>query len=104
MPITSKTQKAIRCLGFKINAFRFSADDWVADNYNPVDGSTVDATNPGRFDAVNIYGDEYKTVFDYSGDNSSQCPWTGSFYRTGYKEIDLVDYGTKNLKVSTALH
>ena len=26
-------------LGFKINAFRFSADDWVADNYNPVDGS-----------------------------------------------------------------
>jgi iron complex outermembrane receptor protein len=91
-------------LGFKVNAFRFSADDWVADNYNPVDGSDVDATNPGRFDAVNIYGDEYKTVFDYSGDNSANGRGLGSFYRTGYREIDLVDYGTKNLKVSTALH
>jgi len=91
-------------LGFKINAFRFSADDWVADNYNPVDGSNVDATNPGRFDAVNIYGDEYKTVFDYSGDNSTNARGLGSFYRTGYKEGELVDYGTKNLKVSTALH
>ncbi len=92
------------CLGFKVNAFRFSADDWVADNYNPVDGSDVDATNPGRFDAVNVYGDEYKTVFDYSGDNSANGRGLGSFYRTGYREIDLVDYGTKNLKVSTALH
>ena len=83
--------------------FAFSADDWVADNYNPVDGSNVDATNPGRFDAVNIYGDEYKTVFDYSGDNSANARGLGSFYRTGYKEGELVDYGTKNLKVSTAL-
>lgn len=91
-------------LGFKVNAFRFSADDWVADNYDPVDVSQVDATNPGRFDAVNIYGDEYSTVFDYSGDNSANARGLGSFFRTGYKEIDLVDYGTKNLKVSSALH
>ena len=91
-------------LGFKVNAFRFSADDWVADNYNPVDGANDLEGNPGRFDAVNIYGDEYRTVFDYSGDNSSNARALGSFYRTGYREIDLVDYGTKNLKVSTALH
>ena len=91
-------------LGFKVNAFRFSANDWVADNYDPVDGSDVDASNPGRYDAVNIYGDEYRTVFDYSGDNSANGRGLGSFYRTGYKEIDLVDYGTNNLKVSTALH
>ena len=91
-------------LGFKINAFRFSADDWIADNYNPVDGSQVGATNPGGYDAVNVYGDEYSTVFDYSGDNSANARGLGGFYRTGYREIDLVDYGTNNLKVSTALH
>ena len=91
-------------LGFKVNAFRFSADDWVADNYNPVDFANDGLGNPGRFDAVNIYGDEYRPVFDYSGDNSANARGLGSFYRTGYREIDLVDYGTKNLKVSTALH
>ena len=91
-------------LGFKVNAFRFSAYDWEATNYNPVDGSQVDASNPGRYDAVNIYGDEYKPVFDYSGDGSSNARGLGNFFRTGYKEVDLVDYNTENLKVSTALH
>ncbi len=91
-------------LGFKVNAFRFSADDWVADNYNPVDGTDYGSANPGGYDAVNVYGDEYRTVFDYSGDNSANARGLGAFYRTGYREIDLVDYETKNLKVSTALH
>ena len=91
-------------LGFKVNAFRFSAYDWEATNYDPVDGSQVDATNPGRYDAVNIYGDEYKPVFDYSGDGSSNARGLGNFFRTGYREVDLVDYNTENLKVSTALH
>jgi len=91
-------------LGFKVNAFRFSAYDWEATNYNPVDGSQVDPNNPGRYDAVNIYGDEYKPVFDYSGDGSSNARGLGNFFRTGYKEIDLVDYNTENLKVSTALY
>ena len=91
-------------LGFKVNAFRFSAYDWEATNYDPVDGSQIDASNPGRYDAVNIYGDEYKPVFDYSGDGSSNARGLGNFFRTGYKEVDLVDYNTENLKVSTALH
>ena len=91
-------------LGFKLNAFRLTAYDWEATNYNPVDGSLVDSDNPGGFDAVNIYGDEYKPVFDYSGDGSSNSRGLGNFFRTGYKEIDLVDYNTENLKVSTALH
>ena len=91
-------------LGFKVNAFRFSAYDWEATNYNPVDGSQVDAANPGGYDAVNIYGDEYKPVFDYSGDGSSNARGLGNFFRTGYREVDMVDYNTENLKFSTALH
>jgi outer membrane receptor protein involved in Fe transport len=85
---------------YKINAFAFSAYDWEATNYNPVDGSLVDASNPGRFDAVNIYGDEYSTPLDYGGDNSVNARGLGTLFRTGYREIDLVDYNTDNLKVS----
>ena len=53
---------------------------------------------------MNIYGDEYKPVFDRSGDGTSSARGLGNFFRTGYKEVDLVDYDTENLKVSTALH
>lgn len=89
---------------YKINAFAFSAYDWEATNYSPVDGSFVDASNPGRFDAVNIYGDEYSSPLDYSGDNSVNARGLGTIYRTGYKEVDLVDYNTDNLKVSLSGH
>ena len=89
---------------YKVNAFAFSAYDWEATNYNPIDGSLVDASNPGRFDAVNIYGDEYNSSLDLSGDNSATNRGLGTFYRTGYREVDLVDYNTNNLKVSLASH
>ena len=90
--------------GYKINAFKFSANDWRAVNYAPVDGSDVDASNPGGFDAVNIYGDEYSSSMDFSGDGSSDGHGLGTFYRRGYKEEDLVSYDTENLKISTALY
>ena len=91
-------------LGLKVNAYRMSAYDWEANNYDPVDGAIVGRDNAGRYDAVNIYGDEYKPVFDYAGDGSSNARGLGTFFRTGYKEVDLVDYNTENLKFSTALH
>ena len=89
---------------YKVNAFSFSAYDWEATNYGPVDGSLVDASNPGRFDAVNIYGDEYSSPLGYGGDNSTNARGLGTIYRTGYKEVDLVDYNTDNLKVSLSGH
>ena len=85
---------------YKVTAFQFQAYDWEATNYGPVDGSDVLGSNPGRFDAVNIYGDEYKTEFDYSVPPGLNYRGMGTFYRTGYKEIDLVNYNTNNLKVS----
>lgn len=91
-------------LGVKVNAYRMTAYDWEANNYDPVDGAIVGTDNAGRYDAVNVYGDEYKPVFDYAGDGSSNARGLGTFFRTGYKEVDLVDYNTENLKVSTALH
>jgi iron complex outermembrane receptor protein len=99
-----KNEEGQEMLAYKISAYYLRADDWEADDYNPIDGSIDDASNPGRFDAVNIYGDEY-----YPGmDLSDAAPWNyrgiGTFYRTGYKESDVLDYDTKNFKANAAIH
>ncbi len=90
---------------YKLNFEYLQADDWVADNFNPVDGSEVEANNPGRFDAVNIYGDEFQGRNDFSSlPISDPVGLLGRWYRTGYKESDLVDYDTRNYKANAALH
>lgn len=96
---------------FKLNLFYLRADDWEADNYNPVDDSEVGADNPGRFDAVNIYGDENLSVsnnndrrsFDDVKLSANPNPGLGLFYRPGYREVDLVDYDTRNFKANAGL-
>jgi iron complex outermembrane recepter protein len=89
---------------YKLCLYYLNAQDWRADNYEPIYGSTNDANNPGRFDAVNVYGDEYFPAMDYS----NATPWTyrgiGTFYRTGYREEDLLDYNTENIKGNLSFH
>ncbi|MBP6681541.1 MAG: TonB-dependent receptor, partial [Saprospiraceae bacterium] len=93
---------------YKLNFFAFRADDWQAENYNQVlDGRvTVPDDNPGRYDAVNIYGDEYYPLADVTNSDAHLIsdPGIGTFYRTGYKETELVDYDTRNIKANAALH
>ncbi|NJL74746.1 MAG: TonB-dependent receptor plug domain-containing protein [Saprospiraceae bacterium] len=89
---------------YKFNFSYLRADDWVANNFDPVDGSLVPADNPGRYDAVNIYGDEYQRGNDFSTFAPWQYPGLGTWYRTGYKEEDLVNYDTRNIKASFAGH
>ncbi len=93
-----------KTFAFKFNLEYLEADDWEADNYDPIDGSRVPADNPGRYDAVNIYGDEYQRSNDFSSFPIFSNPGQGIWYRTGYREIDLVDYDTRNLKANAALH
>lgn len=89
-------------LAFKLNVFSMSALDWQARNYDATTQSPVGINNPGGYDAVNVYGDEY---------SNSRFRQTGLSYlgygyalRKGYKEDDLVDYHTKNLKLNAAVH
>jgi outer membrane receptor protein involved in Fe transport len=91
---------------YKLNVLYLNAQDWEANNYTPIYGASDGTENPGRFDAVNIYGDEYFPANDYStaSPSSQQYRGAGTFYRTGYREEDLVDYNTENLKVSAAAH
>jgi iron complex outermembrane recepter protein len=91
-------------IAYKLNVYYLRADDWEAENYDPIYGSPDGKDNPGRFDAVNVYGDEYFAANDFS----TTAPWNykgvGTFYRTGYRERDLVDYDTRNLKANAAVH
>ncbi len=92
-------------IAYKLNFEYLQADDWVADNYDPVDDSDVPASNPGRVDAVNIYGDEYQRGNDFSDlPLSDPTGLLGQWHRTGYQEIDLVDYDTRNYKANAAVH
>lgn len=91
-------------LAYKINVFYLRAHDWEANNFEPINGSPNDENNPGRFDAVNVYGDEYFPANDFSDVEPWNYEGLGTYYRTGYKEEDLVDYNTSNFKACGAVH
>ncbi len=101
-----KNKKGQPVVAFKTNFSYLRADDWVADNYDPVTDSEDNfiftaAQNPGRFNAVNIYGDEaftrHNTFFDARAG-------LNTYHRAGYKEVDVVDYDTRNIKAGAAVH
>lgn len=101
----NKSGKSV--VAYKLNFSMLSAYDWVADNYDPVTDTFTNKIfsakdNPGGFNAVNIYGDEYNIVNNDRDFNSS----TGLnvFFRKGYKEVDIVDYNTRNIKAGAAVH
>ncbi len=96
-------KEGYKYLAYKFNVFAFKALDWAADNQSPIYNSGFSANNPGRFDAVNTYGDEYFPANDYSEDPNGK-PGLGTFFRTGYREADLVNYNTKNVKANASVH
>lgn len=94
---------------YKVNFFGLKAYDWVADNYDPITGSTGNLVfnannNPGGWNGVNVYGDEPYSGNNFSNSFYDQRAGLNTFYRTGYKEVDLVDYNTRNIKTGAALH
>jgi iron complex outermembrane receptor protein len=86
-------------IGLKFNIQQLKANDWEADNIDASYDTNSDANNPGGYDAVNIYGDEFNKTGSFN-----DFPGIGTVHRTGYLESDLADYNTKNLKFNTAIH
>ena len=97
-------KEGYKYLAYKFNVFAFKALDWAADNQSPIYNGGFSASNPGRFDAVNTYGDEYFPANDFSSSAPWNYPGLGTFFRTGYRETDLVDYNTKNVKANASVH
>ena len=93
---------------FKINLSYMKAHDWEANNIAAVNGE-ISSSNPGGYDAINIYGDEdtdgsLNDVTNNFNLNYFTHPGLGKFHRTGYMEKDIVDYNTNNLKAQSSLH
>ena len=98
-----KNKKGAEKLGYKLNLSYLRALDWEADNLSATPQSRNKDDNPGGYDAVNVYGDEFLTGSDYT-ESASAYPGLGAFYRKGYNERDLVNYKTYSLKANGALH
>lgn len=102
-----KNRDSVDIFAFKVNLYYMKAYDWEANNYDATPQSEVGRDNPGRYDAVNRYGDEN---FDPRGNNATtkssrrNFPGLLIWHREGYQEKDIVDYNTKNIKIGTALH
>lgn len=94
-----KNSKGQESVAYKLNFSGFSAYDWEADNYDVVFDSQSPQSNPGGYDAVNIYGDEF-----VSGNEYPTIIGIGSIHRKGYREKDLVDYNSRNFKAGAAVH
>lgn len=102
-----KDKKGFDRFAYKVNFYYLRADDWEATNYSPSTESKNDENSPGGYDAVNIYGDEaLARGFDFYTDSAQRIfyPGLGYFYRDGYRESDIVDYNTQNIKANVALH
>ncbi len=120
-------------LAFKINGSYLMATDWHAydlrDRYNLEDPKSTRENNPG-YDGVNVYGDDIVVPVNLkdvapqvaSGVAETQglTPGTPEYdaevkrivdlfpdqvvTRTGWQEMDLVDYNTRNLRLGGSLH
>ncbi len=98
-----KNKKGVDKFAYKLNIYYLSVRDWEANNVSATPQSKSTINNPGGYDAVNVYGDEYQNGFDLN-QNSKDYPGLGVITRRGYFEKDLVDYDTKNLKLGAAFH
>ena len=77
-----KNKKNQDFFAYKLNMSFMRADDWQADNHEAVYNSFSPINNPGGYDAVNVYGDEYQTDFDYRNALTTY-PGLGVFHRKG---------------------
>ncbi|PCH77319.1 MAG: hypothetical protein COB98_03755 [Flavobacteriaceae bacterium] len=79
--------------------------EWHATNYEDFDNYGATRMDPG-YDGLNVYGDEVSTVMDF--DDLSGLPsgtlGSANVSRTGYNEVDIMDYKASSLKTSISLH
>ncbi|MCC6726389.1 MAG: TonB-dependent receptor [Saprospiraceae bacterium] len=102
-----KNKQGLDWAAYKLNFSYLRADDWVADNDDAVFGTSTVKGNPGGWDKINVYGDEFFSLGNYSRDSTyMQTNNAGLryFHRNGYQEKELVSYNTENIKANAAVH
>jgi hypothetical protein len=99
-----KNKKGEDKFAYKFNMFYMRAYDWEATNYSPTSQSPTNESNAGGYDAVNRYGYEDVSQFFYTAPSGVPFVGRGYYLRDGYNEKDLVDYNTRNTKLSGSVH
>ncbi|MCF6181256.1 TonB-dependent receptor [Lutibacter sp.] len=89
----------------KANFSFLKGTDWYATDYRDYSNPALTRNNPG-YDGLNIYGDEVATTLNFDQLSGLPSGTLGSTYvsRTGYKEVDLMDYVAQSVKADMALH
>lgn len=93
-----KNSKGREVFAYKVNLMYMRAYDWQANNATPTSNSLVGAQNPGGYDAINRYGDEYRSDNPSPSSRRDNRAGMEYYYRTGYWEKELVNYNTQNFK------
>jgi len=105
---------------FKMNVSYLQADDWQANDFRDQSLLNASRINKGdrisnpAYNGVNVYGDETNVNMNSIAQSmvsagalpAALLPLIPQTFvsRTGYKESDIADYGTKSLKLNAALH
>ncbi|MBL4746346.1 MAG: TonB-dependent receptor [Flavobacteriaceae bacterium] len=79
--------------------------EWHATNYEDFDNYGATRLDPG-YDGLNVYGDEVSKLFDFDFQAGLPSGVLGSatISRTGYKEVDIMDYKASSMKANFSLH
>ena len=79
--------------------------DWYATDYRDYNNPSLTRTDP-NYDGLNIYGDEVSTTlnFDQLAGLPANTLGSSTVSRTGYKEVDLMNYNAESAKANFALH
>ena len=79
--------------------------EWHATNYEDFNDYGATRLNPD-YDGLNVYGDEVSTILNF--DTLSGLPsgtlGAATISRTGYNEVDIMDYKASSMKASFAMH
>ena len=105
---------------FKVNLSYITAKDWQANNYTNLNVGGVQDGSRGAgvkndYDGMNIYGDEVQANMTTVANSMISAgllpsaaagiiPANTNVSRTGFKEVDMIDYNTKSFKTNVALH
>lgn len=96
---------------YKVNASVMQGTDWHATDYTDVDNHPLnldrprDRTNPS-YNGLNVYGDEVATTLNLDQLSGQPAGTFGNIHvsRTGYNEVDLIDYNASSHKFDASLH
>lgn len=87
-----------------------SGTEWYATDYRDFSNPALTRNDPA-YDGLNVYGDEVSTTLDFDELAAGALPvpvqtnyGASTISRTGYNEVDMIDYNAESLKADFGLY